>query len=149
MGTLLRYPYEVRDPAEYFDEIQDVKVTKDMLDLARHIVEQKSGNFEPDKFEDQYETALVDLINQKPAGKPITEGTAPRRERGRPDGGAPQERRWRNSRCATCFEEASQKVEEGCVGPERNADADRRQETSQGDGGEEAVGQAAAEVGLA
>jgi DNA end-binding protein Ku len=71
MGTLLRYPYEVRDPAEYFDEIEDVKVTKDMLDLAKHIVEQKSGNFEPDKFEDQYETALVDLINQKRAGKPI------------------------------------------------------------------------------
>jgi DNA end-binding protein Ku len=63
MGTLLRYPYEVRDPQEYFDDIQDVKVTKDMLDLARHIVEQKSGSFEPDKFEDQYETALVDLIN--------------------------------------------------------------------------------------
>ncbi|MDN4987128.1 Ku protein [Bradyrhizobium sp. WYCCWR 13022] len=72
MGTLLRYPYEVRDPKEYFDEIQDVKVTKDMLDLARHIVDQKSGSFEPDKFEDQYETALIDLINQKRAGKPIT-----------------------------------------------------------------------------
>src|SRR6478672_10053618 len=72
MGTLLRYPYEVRSEAEYFDEIQDVKVTKDMLDLARHIVNQKSGRFEPDKFEDQYETALVDLINQKRAGKPIT-----------------------------------------------------------------------------
>jgi len=72
MGTLLRYPYEVRDPKEYFDEIQDVKVTKDMLDLARHIVDQKSGSFEPDKFEDQYETALLDLINQKRAGKPIT-----------------------------------------------------------------------------
>jgi DNA end-binding protein Ku len=72
IGTLLRYPYEVRDPAEYFDEIQDVKVTKDMLDLARHIVEQKAGHFEPGKFEDQYETALVDLINQKRAGKPIT-----------------------------------------------------------------------------
>jgi hypothetical protein len=69
---LLRYPYEVRDPAEYFDEIQEVKVTKDMLDLARHIVDQKAGRFEPDKFEDQYETALVDLINQKRAGKPIT-----------------------------------------------------------------------------
>jgi Ku protein len=36
MGTLLRYPYEVRDEKEYFDEIQDVKVTKDMLDLAKH-----------------------------------------------------------------------------------------------------------------
>ena len=30
-GTLLRYPYEVRDPQEYFDEIEDVKVTKDKL----------------------------------------------------------------------------------------------------------------------
>ncbi|MEH2506803.1 Ku protein [Bradyrhizobium sp. AZCC 1578] len=72
VGTLLRYPYEVRSEEEYFDEIQDVKVTKDMLDLAKHIVDQKSGRFEPEKFEDQYETALIDLINQKRAGKPIT-----------------------------------------------------------------------------
>src|SRR6201997_991656 len=47
VGTLLRYPYEVRSEQEYFDEIQDVKVTKDMLDLAKHIVNQKSGRFEP------------------------------------------------------------------------------------------------------
>ena len=80
MGTLLRYPYEVRDAAEYFDDIQDVKVTKDMLDLARHIVNQKAGHFEPDKFEDQYETALLDLINQKRAGKPITAKERPRGE---------------------------------------------------------------------
>src|SRR6201995_3041732 len=80
MGTLLRYPYEVRDAAEYFDDIQDVKVTKDMLDLARHIVEQKAGNFDPDKFEDHYETALVDLINKKRAGKPITPKERPRGE---------------------------------------------------------------------
>src|SRR6202011_727387 len=80
MGTLLRYPYEVRDPKEYFDDIQDVKVTKDMLDLARHIVDQKAGHFEPDKFEDQYETALIDLINQKRAGKPITAKERPRGE---------------------------------------------------------------------
>jgi DNA end-binding protein Ku len=72
VGTLLRYPYEVRSEEEYFDEIQDVKVTKDMLDLAKHIVNQRSGRFEPGKFEDHCETALVDLINQKRAGKPIT-----------------------------------------------------------------------------
>jgi DNA end-binding protein Ku len=72
VGTLLRYPYEVRSEEEYFDEIQDVKVTKDMLDLAKHIVNQKSGRFEPDKFEDQYETAIIELINRKRAGKPIT-----------------------------------------------------------------------------
>src|SRR3982075_4294499 len=77
MGTLLRYPYEVRSADEYFDEIQDVKVTKDMLDLARHIVNQKAGHIEPDKFEDQYETALIDLINQKRAGKPITAKARP------------------------------------------------------------------------
>ena len=80
MGTLLRYPYEVRSEAEYFDDIQDVKVTKDMLDLAKHIVNQKAGHFEPDKFEDQYETALIDLINQKRAGKPITAKERPRGE---------------------------------------------------------------------
>ncbi|TFV47735.1 Ku protein [Bradyrhizobium niftali] len=80
VGTLLRYPYEVRNEDEYFDEIRDVKVTKDMLDLARHIVNQKAGRFEPGKFEDQYETALIDLINQKRAGKPITPKERPRGE---------------------------------------------------------------------
>jgi len=35
-----------------------VKITKEMLDLAKHIVETKSGHFEPDKFEDHYEAAL-------------------------------------------------------------------------------------------
>jgi len=72
VGTLLRYPYEVRSEQEYFDEIQDVKVTKDMLDLAKHIVNQKAGRFDPEKFEDHYEAALIELINQKRAGKPIT-----------------------------------------------------------------------------
>jgi DNA end-binding protein Ku len=71
MGMLLRYPYEVRDYADYFDGIQDVKVTKEMLDLARHIVEQKSAHFDPNKFEDRYETALSELLKTKQAGKPI------------------------------------------------------------------------------
>ncbi len=78
VGNLLRYPYEVRSEQDYFDEIQDVKVTKDMLELAKHIVNQKSGRFEPEKFEDHYETALVELINRKRAGKPITPKGRPR-----------------------------------------------------------------------
>ena len=77
MGTLLRYPHEVRDDKEYFDEIQDVKVTRDMLDLAKHVVNQKAGQFEPEKFEDQYEAALVDLINKKRAGQPIAKRDRP------------------------------------------------------------------------
>jgi DNA end-binding protein Ku len=72
MGMLLRYPYEVRDSSEYFDDIQDVKITKDMLDLAKHIVEQKSGHFEPQKFEDHYESALSELLAKKQKGEPIS-----------------------------------------------------------------------------
>src|SRR5262252_1932578 len=71
VGMLLRYPYEVRDAAEYFDDIQDVKITKDMLDLAKHIVEKKSGHFEPERFEDHYETALTELLAKKQKGLPI------------------------------------------------------------------------------
>src|SRR3954452_24561668 len=78
MGTLLRYPYEVRSEQDYFDDIQDVKVTKDMLDLAQHIVERKSASFEPAKFEDHYESALVDLINQKRSGMATAAKAAPK-----------------------------------------------------------------------
>jgi DNA end-binding protein Ku len=78
MGTLLRYPYEVRGEKEYFEDIQDVKITKDMLDLAKHIVEKKSGSFEPDRFEDHYESALIDLINKKRSGISLTAKAAPK-----------------------------------------------------------------------
>jgi DNA end-binding protein Ku len=78
VGLLLRYPYEVRDASEYFDDIQEVKITKDMLDLAKHIVEQKLGEFEPEKFKDHYEAALIDLINRKRSGERIIDTTRPR-----------------------------------------------------------------------
>jgi len=78
LGTTLRYPYEVRSEKEYFDGVQDVKVTKDMLDLAKHIVEQKSGSFEPEAFEDHYESALIDLINKKRSGVRLPAKAAPK-----------------------------------------------------------------------
>jgi len=71
VGMLLRYPYEIRDEKDYFDDIQDVKLTNDMLDLARHIVESKSADFEPGNFEDRYENSLVELLQQKRKGAPI------------------------------------------------------------------------------
>jgi non-homologous end joining protein Ku len=54
-----------------------VKLTKDMLDLARHIVNEKAGDFEPQKLEDRYEAALIELINRKRAGQPITPSEKP------------------------------------------------------------------------
>jgi DNA end-binding protein Ku len=71
MGTLLRYPYEVRDEKEFFDDIPNVKLTKDMMDLARHIVETKTGHFKPAEFEDHYEHALKELIAKKSKGEKI------------------------------------------------------------------------------
>jgi DNA end-binding protein Ku len=79
MGVTLRYPYEVRDPKEYFDEIENEKVPKDMLDLAVHIVGTKAGAFEPKKFEDQYEEALKDLIRKKQKGEKIERPEEPSR----------------------------------------------------------------------
>jgi non-homologous end joining protein Ku len=68
LGITLRYPYEVRKEDEYFEDIPDEKIPKDMLELASHIVETKSGRFEPEKFEDQYEDALKELLKKKQAG---------------------------------------------------------------------------------
>jgi DNA end-binding protein Ku len=71
MGITLRYPYEVRKEAEYFDDIENEKVPKDMLELASHIVATKKGHFEPDKFEDRYEDALKELLKKKQKGEKI------------------------------------------------------------------------------
>jgi DNA end-binding protein Ku len=79
LGMTLRYPYEVRKQAEYFDEIPDEKVPKDMLDLALHIVDTKRGDFDPEKFEDQYEDALRELIERKAKGEKIERPKQPAR----------------------------------------------------------------------
>src|SRR5438552_6299262 len=79
LGVTLRYPYEVRNEAEYFDDIPNEKIPKDMLELASHIVETKAGHFDPSKFDDRYEDALKDLLKKKQEGKPIE-----RPERGEP-----------------------------------------------------------------
>jgi DNA end-binding protein Ku len=71
LGITLRYPYEVRKEDEYFEDIPDEKVPKDMLELASHIVETKSGHFNPEEFEDHYEDALKALLKKKQAGEKI------------------------------------------------------------------------------
>jgi DNA end-binding protein Ku len=68
-AATLRYKSEVREAHEYFDQIPNLKVPKDMLELAQHILETKKGKFDPSKFEDRYETALHELIAAKQAGR--------------------------------------------------------------------------------
>jgi len=71
LGTTLRYPYELRDEGDYFDDIKSPKISKDMVELAGHILETKAAHFDPSKFKDDYETALKALVRRKAAGKPI------------------------------------------------------------------------------
>lgn len=71
IGITLRYPYEVRDEEDYFGDIPSERVTKDMLDLAKHIIKTKTGHFEPEQFEDRYEDALKQLLRKKDKGEKI------------------------------------------------------------------------------
>jgi DNA end-binding protein Ku len=68
MGTTLRYPYEIRDAKEYFDDIPAVKLAPDMLKLAEHILESKEADFDPTTFVDHYEDAVVEMLKKKQAG---------------------------------------------------------------------------------
>jgi hypothetical protein len=69
--TALRYPYELRDEEDYFDDIRNPKISKDMVELASHILDTKAAHFDPSKFEDEYENALKTLVRRKAAGKPV------------------------------------------------------------------------------
>lgn len=67
--TTLRYDNTVRQPEAVFDDIREVRIDKEMIDLATHIIDKRQGKFDPASFEDRYETALLDLIKAKMAGR--------------------------------------------------------------------------------
>lgn len=71
LGTTLRYAYEVRDEEDFFSDIKTPKVSKDMVELAVHILDTKAAHFDASKFEDEYENALKRLVKQKASGKTI------------------------------------------------------------------------------
>jgi DNA end-binding protein Ku len=50
---------------DYFDDIRDEKVPSDMLEPAGPIVGTKTGEFEPERFEDQYEDAVREQLKKK------------------------------------------------------------------------------------
>jgi DNA end-binding protein Ku len=71
LGTTLRYPYELRDEEDYFDDIKNPKISRDMIELASHILDSKAAHFDPSKFKDEYENALKLLVKRKASGKPV------------------------------------------------------------------------------
>ena len=71
LGTTLRYDYEVRDAKPYLGNVPSPRVDKEMVDIAKSILERKAGHFDPSKFKDQYEAALKKLVKRKAAGHTI------------------------------------------------------------------------------
>jgi DNA end-binding protein Ku len=78
VAITLRYSYEVRADDEVFDHIPEVKVDDDTLDLATHIIERKLTHFDPSRFEDRYQNALLEIIKAKAANKPAPKLEAPK-----------------------------------------------------------------------
>ncbi|TPL45403.1 Ku protein [Mesorhizobium sp. B2-4-6] len=75
--TTLRYDNTVRQPDAVFGEIKSVKTDQEMTDLAELIIDKKHAKFDPSKFDDKYEDALLELIRAKKAGKKAPKAKAP------------------------------------------------------------------------
>lgn len=74
----LNFDYEVRSAASAFEDIPTLKIKGEMLDLAKHIIETKRGEFDPSQFDDRYEAAVTELVKAKMAGKPIKRKAPPK-----------------------------------------------------------------------
>ena len=77
LGMTLRYPYELREAKDYFYDIPDMKVEPELLALAQHVLKTKEAKFDPTRFVDRYEQAVVEMLQQKQAGLPATVKTFP------------------------------------------------------------------------
>ncbi|GGE53674.1 non-homologous end joining protein Ku [Agaricicola taiwanensis] len=81
IANTLSFDYEVRSAKEVFSDITDFKIAGEMLDLAKHIIDTKKGEFDPAEFDDRYEAALAELIKAKAEGRKITPRKEPKREK--------------------------------------------------------------------
>jgi DNA end-binding protein Ku len=78
VGTTLFYPYEVKKEATLFAEIPDIKIDREMVSMAHQLMKSKQGHFEPQKFEDRYESALRELVAKKQKGVTVKSAVSAR-----------------------------------------------------------------------
>jgi DNA end-binding protein Ku len=78
VANTLKFDYEVRPAEEVFEDLPELKIKGEMLELAEHIIDTKSGEFDPAAFDDRYDAALAELVKAKMEGRRIE---APKREK--------------------------------------------------------------------
>jgi non-homologous end joining protein Ku len=93
IGTTLRYPYEVRDIKNYFEDIPDLTPAPELLRLAEHILDSKLAAFDPSAFRDRYEEASC----------PLADRFRPARRFGVLIGRSADRRAWPQGRCSAVF----------------------------------------------
>src|SRR5690606_29939937 len=71
MANTLNFDYEVQPAGKAFADIPDMKIKREMLDLAKHIIATKAGEFDPAAFDDRYDAALAELVKAKIEGREI------------------------------------------------------------------------------
>ncbi len=71
MAYTLRYAEELRNPADYFANIKKVSIQEDQLSLAKELIKRKTAKFDAEKFKDEYEAALRELVEAKVEHAPI------------------------------------------------------------------------------
>ena len=74
METML-WPDEVRD-SQFAAPSVDVTATTAEVGMAEVFIEQLSGQWQPDDYQDNYRSAVEELVNAKLAGVPLPEPTA-------------------------------------------------------------------------
>lgn len=61
----IHYPDEVRSVEDVPNVPDEVKIVKKELDTAKMLIDQLTTEFEPEKYKDDYRTALLELIEEK------------------------------------------------------------------------------------
>ena len=71
----IHFPDEVRKTLDVPNVPEEDKVTDKELDTAIMLIDQLTTEFEPDKYKDDYRTALLELIEAKRTGKELVTPT--------------------------------------------------------------------------
>jgi DNA end-binding protein Ku len=74
----LNFDYEVRPAREVFHDLPEMKIEGELLELAQHIIDTKSGAFDPREFDDRYDQALAELVRAKQEGREIKRKAPPK-----------------------------------------------------------------------
>lgn len=83
MAYTMRYAEELRKGEKFIGDIKTAHVEKEQLELAEELIKRRTAKFDPDKFKDEYEAALKELVKAKLEHKPVPQDEGPAKPKGK------------------------------------------------------------------